>query len=55
MRSLFVSSEVYPLAKTGGLADVSAALPIALSSLGVDVRLVMPGYPEALDTGSMSQ
>ncbi len=49
MRSLFVSSEIYPLAKTGGLADVSAALPIALSSLGVDVRLVMPGYPEALD------
>jgi starch synthase len=52
MRSLFVSSEIYPLAKTGGLADVSAALPIALSSLGVDVRLVMPGYPEALDTAA---
>jgi starch synthase len=50
MRSLFVSSEIYPLAKTGGLADVSAALPLALSALGVDVRLVMPGYPEALDT-----
>jgi starch synthase len=49
MRILFVSSEIYPLAKTGGLADVSAALPIALASLGVDVRLVMPGYPEALD------
>ena len=50
MRSLFVSPEIYPLAKTGGLADVSAALPIALSALGVDVRLVMPGYPEALDS-----
>ena len=50
MRVLFVSSEIYPLAKTGGLADVSAALPIALAALGVDVRLVMPGYPEALDT-----
>ena len=50
MRVLFASSEIYPLAKTGGLADVSAALPIALSSLGVDVRLVMPGYPEALDS-----
>jgi starch synthase len=52
MRVLFVSSEIYPLAKTGGLADVSAALPIALASLGVDVRLVMPGYPEALDTAA---
>lgn len=52
MRVLFASSEIYPLAKTGGLADVSAALPIALSGLGVDVRLVMPDYPEALDTAA---
>jgi starch synthase len=49
MRLLFVSSEIYPLAKTGGLADVSAALPVALAALGVYVRLLMPGYPEALD------
>jgi len=48
MRVLFVSSEIYPLAKTGGLADVSAALPRALSALGVDIRLVMPAYPGAL-------
>jgi starch synthase len=48
MRVLFVSSEIYPLAKTGGLADVSAALPRALATLGVDVRLVLPGYPGAL-------
>jgi starch synthase len=48
MRVLFVSSEVYPLAKTGGLADVSQSLPLALRSLGVDVRLLMPGYPQAL-------
>jgi starch synthase len=48
VRVLFVSSEIYPLAKTGGLADVSAALPRALAGLGVDVRLVLPGYPRAL-------
>lgn len=49
MRVLFVSSELYPLAKTGGLADVSGALPKALAHLGVDVRLMLPGYPQALD------
>jgi starch synthase len=48
MRVLFASSEIYPLVKTGGLADVSAALPRALVELGVDVRLVLPGYPKAL-------
>ena len=48
MRVLFVSSEIYPLAKTGGLADVSGALPKALSNLGVDMRLLLPGYPGAL-------
>jgi len=48
MRILFVSSEIYPLVKTGGLADVSAALPQALAALGVEVHLIMPGYPGAL-------
>lgn len=42
MRVLFVSSEIYPYAKTGGLADVSAALPKALRDKGVDVVSVMP-------------
>ncbi|MGE5540066.1 MAG: glycogen synthase GlgA [Gemmatimonas sp.] len=49
MRVLFASSEIFPLAKTGGLADVSAGLPSALGQYGVDIRLVMPGYPEAID------
>lgn len=48
MRVLFVTAEVQPLAKTGGLADVSRALPIALTRRGVDVRLLVPGYPGAL-------
>jgi starch synthase len=48
MRVLFVSAEIYPLAKTGGLADVSAALPLALVDLGTEVRLLLPGYPQAL-------
>ena len=47
MRVLFVTAEAYPLAKTGGLADVSRALPIALRRHGIDVRLLMPGYPRA--------
>jgi starch synthase len=49
LRVQFVSSEIYPLAKTGGLADVCSGLPLSLSRLGVDVRLVLPGYEEALD------
>lgn len=47
MRVLFVSSEIFPLAKTGGLADVSAALPRALAELGVHFWLLMPAYPTA--------
>ncbi|HET8707841.1 MAG TPA: glycogen/starch synthase, partial [Pseudomonadales bacterium] len=48
MRVLFASSEVYPLIKTGGLADVSASLPAALSTMGVDIRIILPGYREVL-------
>ncbi|WP_333672759.1 glycogen synthase GlgA [Elioraea tepidiphila] len=49
MRILFVTSELHPLIKTGGLADVSAALPAALADLGVEVQVVLPGYSEVLD------
>ncbi|MEX2644588.1 MAG: glycogen synthase GlgA [Acetobacterales bacterium] len=49
MHVLFVTSECHPLIKTGGLADVSAALPAALAEHGIDTRVMMPGYPEALD------
>ncbi|MBS0588552.1 MAG: glycogen synthase GlgA [Proteobacteria bacterium] len=48
LRVLFVTSEVYPLCKTGGLGDVSAALPLALRALHNDVRLLLPGYPQVL-------
>ena len=49
MRVLFVTSEVAPLIKTGGLADVSAALPAALRDLSVDVRTLVPGYSQILE------
>ncbi|KWB20816.1 glycogen synthase [Burkholderia cepacia] len=45
MRVLHVCAEVYPLLKTGGLADVTAALPQALGALGCDARLLLPGFP----------
>ena len=45
MRVLYASTEVYPALKTGGLADVNAALPAALRAAGVDVRLLLPAFP----------
>lgn len=44
MRVLFVTSEVAGLFKLGGLADVSYALPVALSKIGVDIALALPYY-----------
>ncbi len=41
---LFLSSEVFPFAKTGGLADVASALPQALKEIGHEVRLALPRY-----------
>jgi starch synthase len=43
-RILMVASEATPFAKTGGLADVAGALPVALRDLGHDVAVVMPRY-----------
>lgn len=48
-RVLHVAAEVYPLVKTGGLADVVAALPVAQAAAGADVRLLLPGLPAVLE------
>jgi starch synthase len=45
---LFIAPECAPLTKTGGLGDVCAALPAALRDMGVDARVLMPGYTEVL-------
>lgn len=47
LKILFVSPEMEPIAKVGGLADVIGALPKALKGLGCDVRVVMPLYRHA--------
>ncbi|HEX7742005.1 MAG TPA: glycogen/starch synthase, partial [Sphingobium sp.] len=48
MQVLSVASEIYPLIKTGGLADVAGALPGALAEHGVAMRTLVPGYPAVL-------
>ena len=49
LRVLFAASEVQPLVKTGGLADVSGALPPALRRAGVDARVLLPAYPGVIE------
>ena len=49
MRVLHVGAEIFPLVKTGGLADVLGALPQALIGQGADVRLLLPGLPAIAD------
>ncbi|WP_026616210.1 glycogen synthase GlgA [Ensifer aridi] len=48
MNILSVASEVFPLVKTGGLADVVGALPAALLPHGIRTRTLVPGYPAVL-------
>ena len=49
MKTLHICSELYPLVKTGGLADVLGALPFAQKQAGMDVRVVLPLYPSVAE------
>ncbi|MDE2149924.1 MAG: glycogen synthase GlgA [Gammaproteobacteria bacterium] len=49
MRILLTASEVFPLAKTGGLADAVAGLAAALAELGHEVRVAVPAYPGVVE------
>jgi len=49
MRVLYITAELYPWVKSGGLGDVAAALPPALIDQGVDLRLLLPGFRGFLD------
>jgi len=48
LKVLSVASEVFPLIKTGGLADVAGALPAALAREDVEIRTLVPGYPAVM-------
>lgn len=48
LRLLSVTSELHPLIKTGGLADVAGALPLALAAQGIETRSLLPAYPQVL-------
>ena len=48
LRVLAVASEIYPIIKTGGLADVVGSLPVALRSCGIETQTLVPGYPDVI-------
>ena len=45
---LHAAAELYPWVKTGGLGDVAGALPVALRRIGLDARVLLPGYRPVL-------
>ena len=47
--ALFAGSEIWPLVKTGGLADVAHSLPAAMQRAGIDMRVTMPAYRGTLE------
>ena len=49
MKVLFVSPEVSPIVRTGGLGDVVGSLPIALQAMGIDVRILCPLHRQCKD------
>ncbi len=49
IRTLAVASEIFPLVKTGGLADVTGALPLAMAARDVQTTTLVPGYPAVMD------
>ncbi|HEX2135670.1 MAG TPA: glycogen synthase GlgA [Microvirga sp.] len=55
IKVLSVASEIYPLVKTGGLADVVGALPAALAAEGVEAATLVPGYPAVLQALEASE
>ncbi|MCA1444217.1 glycogen synthase GlgA [Ensifer sp. IC4062] len=48
MNILSVTAEIFPLVKTGGLADVAGSLPKALTAHGIHTRSLIPGYPSVM-------
>jgi starch synthase len=55
VRVLSVASEIYPLVKTGGLADVVGALPAALAPHDIQLTTLIPGYPDVMKALEKSQ
>src|SRR5215467_13862420 len=55
MRILSAVSEIFPLVKTGGLADVAGALPLAMAKDGVDMTSLVPGYPAIMKSLQSAQ